>query len=68
MRGYVLLDRACNRSVLRPAAAMMGRCRYFQFCQDWGSLSDAKIAEGVHLARQAMQVGKTIRKPFPWRL
>jgi adenylate cyclase len=41
-----------------PAAAMIGRCRYFQFCQDWGSLSDAKIAEGVHLARQAMEAGK----------
>jgi adenylate cyclase len=41
-----------------PAAAMIGRCRYFQFCQDWESLSDATIAEGVHLARRAMEVGK----------
>ena len=41
-----------------PAAALIGRCRYFQFCQDWGSLSGAKITESVESARQAMEVGK----------
>jgi len=41
-----------------PAAAMIGRCRFFQSIQGWGSLSDAEIAEGVHLARQALEVGK----------
>src|SRR5215467_6235793 len=41
-----------------PAAAMIGRCRFFQSIQGWGSLSEAEIAEGVHLARQALEVGK----------
>jgi len=41
-----------------PAAAMIGRCRFFQSIQGWGSLSDADIAEGVQLARQAIEVGK----------
>jgi TolB-like protein len=54
-----LLERALAIDPLyAPAAAMIGRCRYFQFCQAWGSLSDAKIAEGVALAKQAMEVGK----------
>jgi adenylate cyclase len=41
-----------------PAAELIGRCRYFQSVQDWGSLSDAEIAESVRLARQAIEVGK----------
>ena len=41
-----------------PAAAMIGRCRFFQFVQGWGCLSDSEIGEGVHLARQALEVGK----------
>jgi adenylate cyclase len=41
-----------------PAAAMIGRCRFFQFIQGWGSLSDAEIAEVVLLARQALDAEK----------
>jgi adenylate cyclase len=41
-----------------PAAAMIGRCRFFLSIQGWGSLSGAEIAEGVELARQAIEVGK----------
>jgi hypothetical protein len=37
---------------------MIGRCRFFQSIQGWGSLSDAEIGEGVQLARQAIDVGK----------
>jgi TolB-like protein/class 3 adenylate cyclase len=41
-----------------PAAAMIGRCRFFQFIQGWGSLSDAEIVDVVLLARQALEAGK----------
>jgi adenylate cyclase len=41
-----------------PVAALIGRCRFFQSIQGWGSLADAEIAEGVQLARQAIEVGK----------
>jgi len=55
----VLLERALAIDPFyAPAAAMIGRCRFFQSIQGWGSLSDAEIAEGVQLARQAIDVGK----------
>ena len=41
-----------------PAAALIGWCRVFQRFQGWGSLSDADVAEGVRLARQAIEAGK----------
>jgi adenylate cyclase len=41
-----------------PAAAMIGRCRFLQFVQGWGALSDGEIREGMRLARQALEVGK----------
>jgi adenylate cyclase len=41
-----------------PAAAMIGWCRSFQRIQGWGPASDAEAAEGVRLARQAIEAGK----------
>jgi tetratricopeptide (TPR) repeat protein len=41
-----------------PAAAMIGWCRTFQKLQGWGPLSDAEVAEAVHLARQAIEAGR----------
>ena len=41
-----------------PAAAMIGWCFGWQRLQGWGSLSNAEIAEAVHLARRAIEVGK----------
>jgi TolB-like protein len=41
-----------------PAAAMIGWCRTFQRIQGWGPVSDAEVAEGVQLTRQAVAVGK----------
>jgi hypothetical protein len=41
-----------------PAAAMIGWCRLLQVTLDWGRISEAEIAEGVRLARQAIEEGK----------
>ena len=41
-----------------PAAAMVGFCRTIQKSRGWGPLSDAEIAEGLYLARQALEFGK----------
>lgn len=41
-----------------PAAAMTGWCRVYQLVQGWEQLSGAEIAEGVRLARQAIQAGR----------
>ncbi len=41
-----------------PAAAMVGFCRTIQKSRGWGPLSDAEIAEGLYLARQALESGK----------
>jgi TolB-like protein/class 3 adenylate cyclase len=41
-----------------PAAAMVGLCRGLQRAHGWGPLSDVEIAEGLHLARQALEAGK----------
>jgi adenylate cyclase len=41
-----------------PAAAMVGLCRGLQSGRGWGPLSDTDIADGVHLARQALEAGK----------
>ncbi|HEY8874860.1 MAG TPA: adenylate/guanylate cyclase domain-containing protein [Stellaceae bacterium] len=38
-----------------PAAAMVGWCRMMQRVQGWGALSDEDVAEGVRLARQALE-------------
>jgi len=40
------------------AAALIGWCRTFQRLQGWGPLSDEDVAEGVCLARQAIEAGK----------
>jgi TolB-like protein/class 3 adenylate cyclase len=41
-----------------PAAAMIGWCRAFQRVQGWGPVSDEEVAEGVHLARRAIEAGR----------
>src|SRR3984893_17786653 len=41
-----------------PAAAMVGLCRGLQRAHGWGPLSEVEIAEGLHLARQALEAGK----------
>jgi adenylate cyclase len=41
-----------------PAAAMIGFCRTIQKGRGWGPLSDSEIAEGLNLARQALETGK----------
>jgi TolB-like protein/class 3 adenylate cyclase len=41
-----------------PAAAMVGFCRGLQKAHGWQPLSDVEIAEGLHLARQALETGK----------
>jgi TolB-like protein len=41
-----------------PAAAMIGWCRVYQVTLAWGRLSEAEIAEGVGLAREAIEAGK----------
>ena len=41
-----------------PAAAMVGFCRGLQRAHGWQPLSDVEIAEGLHLARQALETGK----------
>jgi adenylate cyclase len=37
---------------------MVGLCRGLQKGRGWGSLSDVEIAEGLHLARQALEAGR----------
>jgi adenylate cyclase len=41
-----------------PAAALVGWCRQLQRVQGWGELSDDDIAEGVRLARQALEAAR----------
>jgi TolB-like protein len=41
-----------------PAAAMIGWCRLLQGRQRWGPVSDAQVAEGLRLARQAIEAGR----------
>jgi TolB-like protein/class 3 adenylate cyclase len=41
-----------------PAAAMIGWCYGWQRLQSWGPLSNTEVAEAVHLARRAIEVGK----------
>jgi len=41
-----------------PSAAMIGYCRLLQRRQGWGHVSDAELAEGLNLARQAIEAGK----------
>jgi len=41
-----------------PAAAMVGWCRMLQRVQGWGALSDDDVAEGVRLARQALELAR----------
>ena len=41
-----------------PAAAMIGWCNGWQRLQGWGPLTDAEVAEGVRLARRAIEAGK----------
>jgi TolB-like protein/class 3 adenylate cyclase len=41
-----------------PAAAMIGWCRAFQRVQGWGPISDEEVAEGVQLARRAIEAGR----------
>jgi adenylate cyclase len=38
-----------------PAAALVGRCRWVQRVQGWGTLSDEDIAEACRLARRALE-------------
>jgi TolB-like protein/class 3 adenylate cyclase len=40
------------------AAALVGWCRVMQRSQGWGALSDDDVAEGVPLARQALEAGR----------
>jgi len=41
-----------------PAAAMVGRCLMLQRVQGWEAISDDDIAEGVRLARQALEAAR----------
>ena len=41
-----------------PAAAFVGWCRMFQRVQGWGAVSEAEVAEGVSLARQALEAAR----------
>jgi adenylate cyclase len=41
-----------------PSAAMIGYCRLLQRRQGWGQVSDAQLAEGLNLARLAIEAGK----------
>ena len=41
-----------------PAAAMIGFCRVHQRAHGMGQVSDAEVAEGVRLARQAIEAGR----------
>ena len=55
----MLLKRAlANDPTYAPAAAMIGWCRLLQRRQGWGPVSDAETAEGLSLARQAIEAGK----------
>src|SRR3984893_12100082 len=54
-----LLTRALgNDPSYAPAAAMIGWCRLLQRRQGWGPVSDEEAAEGLSLARQAIEAGK----------
>ena len=37
---------------------MIGWCNGWQRLQGWGPLTDAEVAEGVRLARRAIEAGK----------
>jgi len=41
-----------------PAAAMIGLCRMHQRLHGWGLISEAEVAEGVRLARLAIEEGR----------
>jgi adenylate cyclase len=41
-----------------PAASMIGWCRSLQRVQGWGALSTDDVAEGVRVARQALEAGR----------
>src|SRR5262249_22443939 len=41
-----------------PAAALVGWCHMIQRVHGWGALSDASVAEGVRLARQALEADR----------
>jgi adenylate cyclase len=54
-----LLQRALELDAsYAPAAAMVGWCRVLQAVQGWLPYSDADVAAGVHLAKQALEAGK----------
>ena len=58
-RGIVLLQRALAIDpAYTPAVAMFGWCRMFQRWQNWGLVSDDEVAEGLRLARRAIEAGK----------
>jgi adenylate cyclase len=55
-QAIALLERAVAiDSSYAPAAAMIGLCRMHQRLQAWGLISEAEVAEGVRLARQALE-------------
>ena len=41
-----------------PAAALVGWCRFLQRAQGWGAVADDDVAEGVRLARQALEAAR----------
>jgi TolB-like protein/class 3 adenylate cyclase len=41
-----------------PAAALVGHCHHIRRIRGWGPVSDAEVAEGVRLARHAIDMGK----------
>jgi len=49
-----------------PAAASVGWCRALQWTQGWGALSDDDIAEGVRLARQALEAARDDPDTMAW--
>jgi len=58
-RAIVLLKQALViDSSYAPAAAMIGWCRIHERIQGWGLLSDGDAAEGVRLARLAVEAGR----------
>src|SRR5262249_43583522 len=55
----ILLERALAIDpAYAPAAAMIGFCRVHQRAHRLGRVSDTEVAEGVRLARRAIEMGK----------
>jgi TolB-like protein/class 3 adenylate cyclase/tetratricopeptide (TPR) repeat protein len=54
----LLMRALANDPFYAPVAAMIGWCRLLQKRESWGPVSDAEAAEGLSLARRAVEAGK----------